>query len=189
MPDSRATRRLLARWTSMKVRCVPPSLQNGCRALTTPAPCVQRLPAPPASVTTATSPVCQRFQPDACGRRVGNRVRGTHRRRRRRARPRCPCRPAGGSAASPMRPLRRSARMLLVLSAVEADAGRAVRRGVARPRRRLAAARKQAIEERLHDAGSRAWCGRRRRTVAARRGAAGNELLVLRAAAPGTIRR
>ena len=40
----------------MKVRCRPASLQNGCRALTTPAPCVQRLPAPAASVTTATSP-------------------------------------------------------------------------------------------------------------------------------------
>ena len=49
-------RRLLARCTSRNVRCRPPSLQKGCSALTMPAPCVQRLPAPAASVTTATSP-------------------------------------------------------------------------------------------------------------------------------------
>ncbi len=40
----------------MKLRCRPPSLQNGLSALTTPAPLVQRLPTPPASVTTATRP-------------------------------------------------------------------------------------------------------------------------------------
>ena len=39
------------------MRCRPASLQKGCRAFTTPAPCVQRLPAPAASVTTATSPL------------------------------------------------------------------------------------------------------------------------------------
>ena len=49
-------RRLLARCASIKVRCRPSNLQNGCSAFTTPAPCVQRLPAPAASVSTATSP-------------------------------------------------------------------------------------------------------------------------------------
>jgi hypothetical protein len=36
----------------MKLRCLPPSFAKGLSALTTPAPLVQRLPAPPASVTT-----------------------------------------------------------------------------------------------------------------------------------------
>src|SRR6516225_9305383 len=45
VPHSRPTRRLLARWVSMKLRCRPPSLQNGLSALTAPAPLVQRLPA------------------------------------------------------------------------------------------------------------------------------------------------
>ena len=37
--------------------------QNGFSALTTPAPCVQRLPAPPASVTTATAPAASASSP------------------------------------------------------------------------------------------------------------------------------
>ena len=49
-------RRLLARCASRKLRCFPPNLQNGCSAFTAPAPCVQRLPIPPARVTTATAP-------------------------------------------------------------------------------------------------------------------------------------
>ena len=61
VPASRPMRRLLARCTSRKLRCWPPSRQKGLSALTTPAPWVQRLPAPPASVTTADL---------ACGQRV-----------------------------------------------------------------------------------------------------------------------
>ena len=56
IPDQLGILRLLAKWVSANVRWRPASLQNGCSALTTPAPCVQRLPAPAASVTTATSP-------------------------------------------------------------------------------------------------------------------------------------
>ena len=40
----------------MKVRCRPPNRQKGWSALQTPAPCVQREPAPAASVTTPSSP-------------------------------------------------------------------------------------------------------------------------------------
>ena len=47
----------------MNVRWRPPSLQNGCSAFTTPAPCVQRLPTPPARLTTATWPVFKASRP------------------------------------------------------------------------------------------------------------------------------
>ena len=47
----------------MNVRCRPANLQNGCSAFTTPAPCVQRLPAPAASVTTANSPRAKAARP------------------------------------------------------------------------------------------------------------------------------
>ena len=55
----------------MKLRCRPPSLQNGLSALTTPAPLVQRLPTPPASETTATRPSASACMPVAIAR--GNR--------------------------------------------------------------------------------------------------------------------
>ena len=55
-PADSAVLRLLARCNSMKLRYRPWKRWNGCSALTTPAPCVQRLPAPAASVNTATSP-------------------------------------------------------------------------------------------------------------------------------------
>ncbi len=38
-------------------------MQNGCKAFTTPAPWVQREPAPAASVTTATSPLASAARP------------------------------------------------------------------------------------------------------------------------------
>ncbi len=47
----------------MKLRCLPPSRQKGLRALTTPAPFVQRLPAPPANETTATIPAASASLP------------------------------------------------------------------------------------------------------------------------------
>ena len=49
-------RRLFARWVSMNVRWAPPIRQNGFSALTVPAPFVHRVPAPAASVSTATAP-------------------------------------------------------------------------------------------------------------------------------------
>ena len=63
VPASRPVLRLLARWVSMNERWRPPSLQNGCSALTTPAPWVQREPAPAARVTTATSPFFKAARP------------------------------------------------------------------------------------------------------------------------------
>ncbi len=53
----------LARWVSMKVRCWPPSLAKGLRALQTPAPEVQREAAPAARVMTPTSPLARAFWP------------------------------------------------------------------------------------------------------------------------------
>ena len=70
VPARREMRRDLARCVSRKVRCRPPSLAKGCSALTTPAPCVQREPAPAASVTTATSPLRSAASPRAFERRV-----------------------------------------------------------------------------------------------------------------------
>ena len=74
VPQARPTRRLLARCTSMKLRCRPPSLQNGLNALTTPAPLVQRLPTPPASETTATVPSARASIP--ASRSARSRLRG-----------------------------------------------------------------------------------------------------------------
>ena len=47
----------------MKLRCLPPNRQKGFSALTTPAPFVQRLPAPPANETTATIPAASASLP------------------------------------------------------------------------------------------------------------------------------
>ena len=47
----------------MKLRYLPWKRQKGCRALTTPAPRVQRLPAPPAKASTATSPPAKAASP------------------------------------------------------------------------------------------------------------------------------
>ena len=58
-----AVRRAFARWTSMKFRYLPWKRQKGCRALTTPAPWVQRLPAPAARAKAATSPVASAASP------------------------------------------------------------------------------------------------------------------------------
>ena len=95
----------------MKVRCRPPSLQNGFSALTTPAPWVQRLPAPPASETTATAPVRQRVQARARDSVLAaapacavDDVAGPRR-------PRSCCCTGSRFCARPMRPLRRSARI------------------------------------------------------------------------------
>ena len=63
VPHSRPVRRLRARWTSIKLRCLPPNRQKGLSALTTPAPFVQRLPAPPANETTATLPAASASWP------------------------------------------------------------------------------------------------------------------------------
>ena len=64
-PKRAAVRRPLARWISMKLRYLPWKRQKGCRALTTPAPRVQRLPAPPAKASTAASPAASAASP-AC---------------------------------------------------------------------------------------------------------------------------
>ena len=56
----------------MKLRYLPWKRQKGCRALTTPAPWVQRLPAPPARASTATSPSARAAAPRRrhCRRRL-----------------------------------------------------------------------------------------------------------------------
>ena len=54
----------------MKVRRLPPNLQKGLSAFTTPAPLVQRLPTPPANETTATVPA-RRASPPIAGRHAG----------------------------------------------------------------------------------------------------------------------
>ena len=96
-PASRETRRLLARCVSMKVRCRPASLQKGCSAFTTPAPCVQRLPGPGGQRDHRHLPVLSAVSP---ARRRGRQPFDSQWRRPRRPppRPRSPRSPAGGSA-------------------------------------------------------------------------------------------
>ena len=56
VPDIRPICDDFAKCVSKNVRCRPSILQKGCNDFTTPAPCVHRLAAPAANVTTATSP-------------------------------------------------------------------------------------------------------------------------------------
>ena len=62
-PHKAAILLLLDKCTSIKFLCFPFTFANGFNDLTTPAPFVHRLPAPPAKDTIASSPFFRDFKP------------------------------------------------------------------------------------------------------------------------------
>ena len=105
-------RRCAGSWpgaSSRNVRCRPPSLQNGCSALTTPAPCVQRLPDAGGQRDHGDFAIAQ--APPAQRRAIRRSAAAWRRSRRPAGHPRCSVLAGRRFCARPMRPFFKSARI------------------------------------------------------------------------------